>query len=265
MREQTVELIQFVTWLFWTNSLCLFFVTWCGLNVVTPLCAAAGAEASEENSNSMASVGGECKVEERVDHGGCIHRPLHHCLVRLRVKLEEFRQREETGLSRRPVGEDVVDVEELEGSSRRLKDEDEEEGDEGEPEVGWAESSGAAASGLDEESKPGDDEEDDGQQEGEDEGGEEEVQARRLPPLAEAVHANLGVVRSAPEHVVLVRVHLDVVQLREECGGYGKEGGEEPDEWDVDCVRPRPGNVLTLSPLGVLHKEVESEEDRCQG
>ena len=84
----------------------------------------------------MASVGGECEVEKRVDHGGCIHRPLHHRLVRLRVKLEEFRQREETTLSRRPVGENVVDVEELEGSSGRLKDEDEEEGDEGEPEVG---------------------------------------------------------------------------------------------------------------------------------
>ena len=265
MGQQTVKLIKFVTWLFWTNLLCLFFVTWCCLNVVSPLCAAASAEPAEENSNSVASIGRECEVEKRVDHGRRIHGPLHHRLVRLRVKLEEFWQGEETTISRGPVGENVVDVEELEGSAGRLEDEDEEEGDEGEPEVGWPESSGAAASGLDEEGEPGDDEEDDRQQEGEDEGGEEEVQAWCLPPLAEAVHANLRIIRPAPEHVVLIGVHLDVIQLWEECRGDGKEGREEPDEWDVDGVRPGPGNVLTLGPLGVLHKEVECEEDRRQG
>jgi hypothetical protein len=84
----------------------------------------------------MASVGGEGEVEKRVDHGWRVHGPLHHRLVRLRVKLEELRQGEESAISRRPVGEDVVDVEELEGSSGRLKDEDQEEGDEREPEVG---------------------------------------------------------------------------------------------------------------------------------
>ena len=84
----------------------------------------------------MASVGGEGKVEKRVDHGRGVHGPLHHRLVRLRVQLEELRQGEETSFPRRPVGEDVVDVEELEGSSGRLKDENEEEGDEREPEVG---------------------------------------------------------------------------------------------------------------------------------
>ena len=161
----------------------------------------------------MASVGGECEVEKWVKHRRGVHGPLHHRLVRLRVKLEEFGQGEETSLPRRPVGENVVDVEELEGRAGCLEDEDEEEGDEGEPEVGGSESSGAAAGSLDEEGEPGDDEEDDRQQEGEDEGGEEEVEAGRRPPFAEAVHANLGILWSAPEDVVLVGVHVDVIHL----------------------------------------------------
>ena len=86
----------------------------------------------------MASISGEGKVEKRVDHGRRVHGPLHHRLVRLRVKLEEFGQGEETSLPRRPVGENVVDVEELEGRAGCLEDEDEEEGDEREPEVGGA-------------------------------------------------------------------------------------------------------------------------------
>ena len=213
----------------------------------------------------MTSVGGEGEVEKGVDHGWRVHRPLHHRLVRLRLQLEEGRQGEETSLSRGPVGENVVDVEELEGSTGGLEDEDEEEGDEGEPEVRGAESSCAAAGGLDQEGEPGDDQEDDRQEEGEDERGEEEVQARRLPPLAEAVHAHLGVVGPAPEHVVLVRVHLDVVQLCEEGRGDGEEGGEEPYEGDVDGVRPGSRHILALSPLRVLDKEVEGEEDGGEG
>ena len=209
----------------------------------------------------MTSVGGEGEVEKGVDHGRRVHRPLHHRLVRL-AQLQELLDRQgRVG----PVGERVVDVEELEGSTGGLEDEDEEEGDEGEPEVRGAESSCAAAGGLDQQGEPGDDQEDDRQEEGEDERGEEEVQARRLPPLAEAVHAHLGVVGPAPEHVVLVRVHLDVVQLGEEGRGDGEEGGEEPDEGDVDGVRPGSRHVLALSPLGVLDKEVEGEEDRGEG
>ena len=130
----------------------------------------------------MASVGGECEVEEWVKHRRGVHGPLHHRLVRLRVKLEEFGQGEETSLPRRPVGENVVDVEELEGRAGCLEDEDEEEGDEGEPEVGGAETSGAAASGLDEEGEPGDDEEDEGEGEGEEERGQIEVDAGVLAP-----------------------------------------------------------------------------------
>ena len=212
----------------------------------------------------MTSVGGEGEVEKGVDHGWRVHRPLHHRLVRLRLQLEEGRQGEETTFSRGPVGENVVDVEELEGSTGGLEDEDEEEGDEGEPEVRGAESSCAAAGGLDQQGEPGDDQEDDRQEEGEDERGEEEVQARRLPPLAETMHAHLGVVGPAPEHVVLVRVLLDVVQLCEEGRGDGEEGGEEPDEGDVDGVGPGPGHVLTLGPLGVLDKQVPSQEQDGQ-
>ena len=211
----------------------------------------------------MPGVGAEGEVEERVDHGGGEDGPLHHRFVGLAERQELLGQRQQT--SSFPFGQNHLDVEQLERGAGCLEDEDEEESDEGEPEVGGSETSCAASSGLDEEGEPGDDQEDDRQEEGEDERGEEEVQARRLPPLAETMHAHLGVVGPAPEHVVLVRVHLDVVQLGEEGRGDGEEGGEEPYEGDVDGVRPGSRHVLALSPLRVLDKEVEGEEDGGEG
>ena len=77
------------------------------------------------------------------------------------------------------------------------------------------------------------------------------------------MHAHGGILR-APGHHVLVGVLGPVPDLGEERGGDREDGGEEPDERDVDGVRPGPGHVLALGPLGVLHKEMPGEEESGQ-
>ena len=209
----------------------------------------------------MPGVSAEGEVEEGVDHGGGVHGPLHHGDVRLSEWQELLGQGQQ--VSGTPVGQNVLDVEQLERGAGGLEDEDEEEGDEGEPEVGGSETSSAAASGLDEEREPGDDQEDEGEEEGEEEGCQVEVQAGILPPLHAGVHTHGGV-GWAPGDLVLVRVVSPRSDLGEERGGDSEEGGEEPDERDVDGVRPWAGHVLALGPLGVLDKEMPGEEEGGQ-
>ena len=77
------------------------------------------------------------------------------------------------------------------------------------------------------------------------------------------MHAHSGVSRP-PGDLVLVGVVLPVPDLGEERCRDSEDAGEEPDERDVDGVRPGPGHVLALGPLGVLHKEVPGEEEGGQ-
>ncbi len=76
---------------------------------------------------------------------GSVDGPLHDGLVRFVERQEglQFQIRDVSG------GEDVVEVEELEGSSGGLPDEDEEEGDQRQPELGRAKLAGAAGTDLD--------------------------------------------------------------------------------------------------------------------
>ena len=213
----------------------------------------------------MTSVGAEGEVEQRVDHGGGVDRPLHHRDVGLAHRDEGVQGQPVT---QGPVSEHVVHIEQLERSSAGLEDEDEEESDQGQPEVGGAETTGAASGGLDEEREPGDDQEDDGQDEGEEEAGQVEVDvgrlsSRQLSPFNWLVHADGGVLGATGDDV-LVRIILPVPDVSEEGGGHRKQGREEPDERDVDGVGPGPGHVLTLSPLGVLDKQMPGQEQDGQ-
>ena len=78
------------------------------------------------------------------------------------------------------------------------------------------------------------------------------------------MHADGGIVGSASNDV-LVGVLGPGSDLREECAGDSEQSGEEPDHGDVDGVGPGPGHVLTLSPLGVLDKEMVGQEHDGQG
>ena len=82
------------------------------------------------------------------------------------------------------------------------------------------------------------------------------------PGLAVGAHQSLR--RPPPQHVVLVRVILNSSQLTEERCWDSEERREEPDHGNVDGVRPGPGHVLALRPLGVLHEEVVGQEDGGQ-
>ena len=213
----------------------------------------------------MASVSAEGEVEQGVDHGGGVHGPLHHGDVGL-AHGDEGVQRQ-PGLQV-PGGQHIVHIEQLEGGAAGLEDEDEEESDQGQPEVGGAKTTGAASGRLDEESEPGDDQEHDGEHEGEQEAGQVEVDVGRLSgghlaPGDWLVHADSGVLGAAGNDV-LVRIILPGSDGREEGGGRREQSREEPDEGDVDGVGPGPGHVLTLGPLGVLDKQVPSQEQDGQ-
>ena len=106
------------------------------------LAAAARAHPAEEDAEAVPGLGGEGEVEQRVEERGGVDGPLHDGLVRF-VERQEGVQAEEA-----VVGEDVVEVEELEGGSGGFPEEDEEEGDEREPELGGAELTGAAGTDL---------------------------------------------------------------------------------------------------------------------
>ena len=209
----------------------------------------------------MSSVGAEGEVEERVNHGGGVDGPLHDSDVGLAQRQELLQGEEGAGV---PVGQNILHVEELEGGAGSLEDEDDEEGDDGEPEVRWPESASAASSALDEESEPWDDQEDHGQHEGEEERGEVEVEAGGGAPVDAGVHADGGIVGSAGDDV-LVGVLGPGSDLREERAGDSEQSGEEPDHGDVDGVRPGAGHVLALSPLGVLDKQMVGQEHDGQG
>jgi hypothetical protein len=133
------------------------------LDVIRALGAAARAALPEEDKHAVPCLGAEGEVEHRVEEGGCVHGPLHNGPVALAVETgDECLEWSEDA----PGGEHVVDVEELVGRTRGLEEEDEEEGDDGEPELGRAELPRAASADLDEEGTPRDEEKDDGQREG---------------------------------------------------------------------------------------------------
>ena len=96
----------------------------------------------------MAGVGAEGEVEQGVEEGGGVHGPLHDADVRL-AEGQGQKLADGKHLAELPVGENVVDVEHLEGGPRRLVDEDEEDCDDGLPELRRAELLGAAAADLD--------------------------------------------------------------------------------------------------------------------
>ena len=80
----------------------------------------------------------EGEVDEGVEERGRVDGPLHDGLVALAVEAgdEPVEVEGHEAVLDLPVGHDVVDVEELVGGARGLVEEDEEEGDDGEPVVG---------------------------------------------------------------------------------------------------------------------------------
>ena len=78
------------------------------------------------------------------------------------------------------------------------------------------------------------------------------------------MHANGGILGSASDDI-LVGVLGPGPDLSEERGGDSEQGREEPDHRDVDGVRPWSWNILALSPLGILHKEMIGQEQDGQG
>ena len=207
----------------------------------------------------MPGVRAECEVEQRVDHGGRVHRPLHHRDVGL-AQRQRQREVQRQQRARLPVAQHVNNVEQLERGAGGFVDEDEEECDKREPEVWGAETAGAAASGLDQEGEPGDDQEDDREQEGQQEGGQVEVDGGGGPPVGDGVHTDRGVHRPV-SNLILVWVVGPGADVAEERGGGGEDGGEDPDERDVDGVGPGSRHVLALGPLGVLNKQVVGQEE----
>ena len=140
------------------------------LDVVAALGAAAGAAPPEEDVDAVPRLGAEGEVDERVEERRRVHRPLHHGLVALGVEAGdeaggEALEGQEAGLDL-PVRHDVVEVEEFVGCARGLVEEDEEEGDDGEPELGGAQLAGAAAEHLHQQRPPRDEEQDHRQHEG---------------------------------------------------------------------------------------------------
>ena len=137
----------------------------------------------------MPGLGGEGEVEEGVEEGGGVDGPLHDGDVGLGVDVgDEGVEGSDVG----PVGEDVVDVEELEGRAGGLVDEDEEEGDEGEPELGAAQLAGAAAEHLRGEEMRVNDMG----------SGFEEVESSEFIPLLEKPMLNRSDVKSQMNHVL---------------------------------------------------------------
>jgi len=208
----------------------------------------------------VSSIRAEGEVEQRMNHDGSVDCPLHDGDVGL-AERQELRYRK--NCSNFKIGHNILHIKQLEWGARGFKDQNEEQSDQRQPEVGWPETAGAASSGLDEESEPRDDQEDDGENEGEEEGGKVEVETGSGSPVNAGVHAHGGVLGSAGNNV-LVRVISPGSDLSEERGGDREQGGEEPDQRDVDGVRPRSGNILALSPLGVLHKQMIGQEEDCQ-
>lgn len=208
----------------------------------------------------MPGVSAEGEVEQGVDHSGGVDGPLHDGDVGLTQGQELGQGEQGAGI---PVGQNILHVEQLEGSAGGFEDEDDEEADEREPEVGGSESASATSGALNKESKPGDDQEDDREHEGQEEGGEVEVEAGGGAPVDASVHADGGVVGSAGDDV-LVGVLGPGPDLGEERAGDSEQSGEEPDHGDVDGVGPGSGHVLALGPLGVLHEQVVGQEQDGQ-
>ena len=71
-----------------------------------------------------------------------------------------------------------------------------------------------------------------------------------------------------PRDLVPVEVVVVVPDLTPERGGHGEESREEPDEGDVDGVRPGSWHEAVFSgkvPLAVLDEEVEGQEEGGEG
>jgi len=197
----------------------------------------------------------EAEVEEGVDQRGRVDRPLHHRLVGL-SKLQELGDGQD--FAEFPVGERVVHVEQLEGRPGGLKDEDECESDDGEPEVVAAQLPGAARRRLDQQAPPWDEEEHDGDREGEHEGREVEEEGHALE-LSAAVHAHDRVLRPPGDNIP-VWVLGPGSELAVEGRGGGEPSAQQPDQRDVQAVRPGPGHLVREVPLAVLREEVEGQE-----
>ena len=101
---------------------------------------------------------------------------------------------------------------------------------------------------LHEEGEPGQQQQHDGQHEGEEEAGQVEVEVGLVAAAGEEVrglvHADGGVVGPAGDGAA-VGVLGPGPDVREEGGGHREQRGQEPDQRDVDRVRPRPGVTVT--------------------
>ena len=207
----------------------------------------------------MTSICTEQEVQNRVEHRGGVDGPLHHSYVGF-SKDQEFTDGEK--LSILPVGEGVEDVEQLKGCAGGLKEENEEQRNDGEPKIVPPEFPGAAGSRLDQQGTPWDKQENHGNHKGQDEGREVEEQ-RSVFILSSSVHAHHGIFRPSCNNIP-VGILLPGAELGVEHRGNGEHGGEKPDERNVEGVRPGSGNVFRKVPLAVFSKQVVGEEERGQ-
>ena len=81
----------------------------------------------------MSSIRTEGEVEQRVNHDGGVDGPLHDGDVGL-AERQELRYRQ--NCSNFKVGQNILHIKQLEWGARGLKDQNEEESDQGQPEVG---------------------------------------------------------------------------------------------------------------------------------
>jgi len=91
----------------------------------------------------MPGLRAEGEVEQGVEQGGGIDRPLHGGLVGFSQWQEGIQ-----GANNVPIGQNVVEVIEFEGGPAGLVEEDHEEGDEAEPEFRGAELARATGADL---------------------------------------------------------------------------------------------------------------------
>lgn len=98
----------------------------------------------------MPGLGAECEIQQRVEQCGGIDGPLHHCPVGL-IERQKVVQLDDA-----PLGQDVVEVEELKGGTAGLVEQNHEQGDQAQPKLRGAELAGAASADLHQQGPPWD-------------------------------------------------------------------------------------------------------------
>jgi len=217
----------------------------------------------------MASIRAEDEINNGIEHRWSIDGPLHNCLVGLPEHNARFQRQYGSNF---PVCQNVMHIVQFKRCSRCFKDEDEENDDQGQPEIWRSKFLCAASHALNQESPPRDEQENRRNQERQNKRSDVEVDAsiepRCLPEfLIHLVHANHRVFISSNDFI-LVGIILVGSDLTEECRGSRKKRRKEPDEWNVDGVSPGTRDERGIAaevPLAVFNKQVEAKKQESDG